>query len=65
MDLVKLVVELREYRAQIDEAIGAMEQLARRRHPEAPTERISPQKSETVPLGDRKKKRKASKGKSR
>jgi hypothetical protein len=35
MDLVKLIAELREYRAQIEEAIVALEQLARRRHPGA------------------------------
>jgi hypothetical protein len=32
MDLVKLVAELREYRAQVQEAIAALEDLARRRH---------------------------------
>jgi hypothetical protein len=33
MDLIKLVAELREYRAQVQEAIAALEDLARRRHP--------------------------------
>jgi hypothetical protein len=33
MDLSKLVAELREYRAQVVEAITALEDLARRRHP--------------------------------
>jgi len=32
MDLLKLVAELRVYRAQVEEAIAAMEDLARRRH---------------------------------
>ena len=32
MDLLKLVAELREYRAQVIEAIAALEDLARRRH---------------------------------
>jgi hypothetical protein len=72
MDLVNLVAELREYREQIDEAIIAMEQLARRRHPEArtaassdagPVAKISTMKSETV-APNRKKKLKASKKKS-
>ena len=31
MDLLKLVAELREYRAQVIEAITALEDLARRR----------------------------------
>ena len=33
MDLVKLLADLREYRAQIEEAIGAFEELARQRYP--------------------------------
>jgi hypothetical protein len=33
MDLLKLVAELREYRAQVEEAIASLEELARRRHP--------------------------------
>lgn len=33
MDLLKLIAELREYRAQVEEAIASMEELARRRHP--------------------------------
>lgn len=31
MDLLKLVEELRTYRAQVEEAIASMEELARRR----------------------------------
>lgn len=31
MDLLKLIDELRTYRAQVEEAIAAMEELARRR----------------------------------
>ena len=68
MDLVKLVAELREYRAQIEEAIAAMEELARRRHPEAPARAIwgkkSAKKTETA-APNKKKKRKVRKQKSR
>jgi len=65
MDLVKLVAELREYRAQIEEAIAAMEQLARRRHP--PQIRVSTiSAKKPVPAAPkRKKKHKRSKKKSR
>jgi hypothetical protein len=72
MDIVNLVAELREYREQIDEAIIAMEQLARRRHPGARTaanpdaaavDKISTMKSQTA-APNRKKKPRASKKKS-
>jgi hypothetical protein len=72
MDLVNLVAELREYREQIDEAIIAMEQLARRRHPgahtaansdAAPVDRIAMMKSE-IAAPNRKKKPRAPKKKS-
>ena len=58
MDLVKLVAELREYRAQIEEAIVAIEQLARRRHPGARVDQIAAVQTAAAPV--QKKGRKAS-----
>jgi len=61
MDLMKLVAELREYRAQVVEAITALEDLARRRHPsiqgsstfvkKAPKRRRARAGSATKPMG--------------
>jgi hypothetical protein len=48
MDLVKLVAELREYHAQIEEAIVSLELLARRRHPGARWAKASPETVEVA-----------------
>jgi len=64
MDLIKLLAELREYRAQIEEAIAAMEDLARRRHHSASRRNTSGRKRPIRRSATKPTKRRASRNKS-
>jgi hypothetical protein len=64
MDLIKLLAELREYRAQIEEAIAAMEELARRRYGSRPRRKVSGRKPSRPRAKAKPSKRRAARSKS-
>jgi hypothetical protein len=63
MDLLKLVAELREYRAQVEEAIASLEELSGRRTRAGTDAKIPAKRSQR--RGPVKAKRRAGKNKSR